>query len=301
MKCWRIKLRLTSPSGTPWQSDTVFGHLCWQVVYGALDMSIDDFLAPFRDGKPPFVLSDGLPEGYMPRPMFDLDFPEAKTVEDYARFKAWKKAKFITFADFLRICNGENPLDKPAGDPWMSTMTPHASIDRGSLSVSDEGGFYETVSHSLSDFEHLDVYFRAEGDWTDRVVALFEGMSMSGFGRDKSTGLGAFLVSRIEEVRDFDDVESPSGFVSISSVVPAVDDPTNARYRLRTKYGKLGEGVFSNPFKRPVLQMEPGAVFYTTGEVRPICGRLVEDIAPGMPEAVQNCYGLAVGFSLPKE
>ncbi|RME25745.1 MAG: hypothetical protein D6800_07265, partial [Candidatus Zixiibacteriota bacterium] len=81
-----------------------------------------------------------------------------------------------------------------------------------------------------------------------------------------------------------------------STMVPAPDDPPEAWFRLRTKYGKLGEHASANPFKRPLLQMEPGAVFKTGEALREFYGSLVTDIAPGAPHAVQNCYGLPVSW-----
>ena len=68
------------------------------------------------------------------------------------------------------------------------------------------------------------------------------------------------------------------------------------RWRLRVKRGFLGEhAVSGNPFKRPLVQFEPGAVFHAAGTaVGPYYGRLVSEIAPGMPAAVQNGYTFAV-------
>ncbi len=294
MDCYRIRLKLESPVGTPWHSDTLFGHLCWQVAYGSLDMEISEFLKPFKNGKPPFVLSDGFPEGCLPLPLVDLELPEASTVGEYSRFKVWKKARYVTFNDFVRICRKEQPIDKPLPHPWVSVMTPHASMDRATFTVSDDGGFFETQTDYPNMFDHIDVYVRAEDNWIDRIVTLLESLSQVGYGRDRTTGLGAFSLEGTEEITDFDSVNAANGAVSLSSMIPAENDPIEVRFRLRTKYGKLGEGLFENPFKKPLLQMEPGAVLECEDGFRPFYGSLIENIAPGRPEAVQNCYGLVV-------
>ncbi len=128
-----------------------------------------------------------------------------------------------------------------------------------------------------------------------RVRALFDHLSQSGFGRDKSQGLGAFAVSGIESWEDFGDGASATAFVSLSSFVPAMGDPVEGRWRLRVKRGYLGEHlVAGNPFKRPLVEFEPGAVFRIgSGKIAPFYGRLVGQIAPGLPSAVQ------CGFTLP--
>jgi len=122
-----------------------------------------------------------------------------------------------------------------------------------------------------------------------------------GFGRDRSTGAGAYEVVDCQPWDGFGDLPGASGFVSLSSYCPAKDDPTAGRWRIRLKYGKLGENAGGgNPFKRPLLQLEPGAIFLTD-KVRPYYGRVVSDIAPGMPQAIQNCYTLAVPCVLPPD
>ena len=66
-------------------------------------------------------------------------------------------------------------------------------------------------------------------------------------------------------------------------------------WSVNVKLGKLGEAAGTgNPFKRPLIQIKPGAVFRTGGRPTPFYGRVVKDIAPGMPDAVQICFTLAV-------
>ncbi|NLI15122.1 MAG: hypothetical protein GX409_02425 [candidate division Zixibacteria bacterium] len=103
----------------------------------------------------------------------------------------------------------------------------------------------------------------------------------------------------VEPFAKFGEINNPNGFVSLSSMTPAADDPIDARIKIRTKYGKLGEGIQTNPFKRPLIQIEPGAVFNTGSKPKEFYGRIVENIAPGNPEAVQNCYTLAVPCVIP--
>lgn len=296
MEDYRIRIRLKSPLGTPWQSDTIFGHLCWQVAYGVIDLDIKEFLDPFRRGQPPFVLSDGFPTGTLPRPQFGMVPGKAETGEQYAALKQRKKAAYFTVEDFIRVCHGKPPQGKPVDDPWHSVMTPHASLDRLTNTTGKRSGgdFYETESLYLEGYDGLDIYLRCESGWGAKVLDLFKAVAATGFGRDKSTGLGAFTVKDFEKYDGFTGFAGADGFVSLSSMVPAEADPADARYRLRAKYGKLGESSGQNPFKCPLLQMEPGAVFRADGKPKPYYGRLIEGIAPDKPEVVQNCYSVVV-------
>lgn len=301
MQDYCIKIKPLAPIGTPWQSDTIFGHLCWQVVFGAIDMDIETFLESFRDGHPPFVLSEAFPAGYLPRPMIYAPSPRVDTPEEYDRQKKKKKARYITKADFVHRCRGESPLDTFLPDPWRMVIRPHASPDRNSFSTDHEGGFFETEAIQLEHQDGLEIYIRTEPNWKERVLTLFQALEQVGFGRDKSTGLGAFRLGEMIPVEIFQAVDDGcNGFVNLSSMVPAKDDPREGWFRLRTKYGKLGEGVFGNPFKRPLLQIEPGAVFYAGGEIRPYYGRLVRDIAPGDSRVVQNGYAMTAPCRISK-
>jgi len=301
MKDYLIKIKLRSAIASPWHSDTIFGHLCWQVAFGALEMSIEEFLRPFREGRPPFVLSEGFPEGLLPIPLMKTKRPEATDRQTYRLMKKQKKSPYCSVDDFLKICRGETDTVEPQESPWRKIIMPHASIDRNTCTTGEkgEGGFYETESNYLDRYPPpadaiVDIYLRSEPEWKDKILSLFELLAKSGYGKDKAVGSGVIEIISIEPFEKFNRVANPNGFVSLSSMMPAADDPIEARIKTRTKYGKLGEGISANAFKKPLLQIEPGAVFYTGSKPKEFYGRIVENIAPGNPEAIQNCYTLAV-------
>jgi len=299
MKNYAVKLKLLSPTGTPWQSDTMMGHMAWQVAFGKCDLEIDEFLLLFNENEPPFVLSDGFPEGLLPRPLLPVlgASVEAGTLGEYEVSKQWQKAPYLTVEDFRAVCRGEKPKRDPELDPWLITETLHAMLDRNTGTTGGAGELFATESRVLrEDIEAVTFYLRVEEDWFDRAITLFHEVGKAGFGRDKSVGLGQFEVSDVKECDFFELFEGADGFVSLSSYVPAESDPLDGRWKLRIKRGKLGEhaGGQGNPFKKPIVQFEPGAVFRTGEKPKLWYGRAVKDIAPGMKEAVQVCYALAV-------
>jgi len=300
---YRFRLRLRAPLGTPMHADTLFGHLVWQVIYAEGPGEAAAFLEPFLGGRPPFVLSDAFPAGLLPRPLFPAALPadQSASRENYARMRKIGKAPFIPVEDFLQFAvNPEFDL-RPVASPWHTVKIPHAAIDRLTGTTTPGGQFYETEYLVLAPREGvetglLDLYVRAETDWADRVETLLRGVAASGFGRDRSTGLGAFEVTAREDIGGlFGEPAGRDGFISLSSWVPAAEDPTEGRWRLRVKRGFLGEGAGrGNPFKRALLQLEPGSVMRCGTPPAPWYGRMVRNIAPGMPEAVQYGFALAV-------
>jgi len=308
---YRLTLRLLSPLGSHLQSDTIFGHLCWQVAYGGWEGgTIDDFLAPFRAGDPPFVLSDGFPESLLPKPLcWRAPRQEEATREDYARRKQMDKGRFVSEADFGRICRGGAPQDEFVREAWEEAETLHAAIDRNTGTTSGEGNLFQTTAllarrsddpdPDLPLTSRVQLYARCQPGWIEVLEKLLRRMAQSGFGRDKSVGLGAFNVEKVEPYPGFEPPAGTNGFVVLSSYAPASGDPVEGYYRLRTKYGKLSEIVSSgNPWKRPLLQVEPGACFSTPGSPRPWYGRLIENIAPGDPRAVQCGFALAAAMKM---
>jgi len=294
---YRITIKPSGSIGTPWQSDTVFGHLIWLVAMQEGNKAVKNLLKPFLDSDPPFILSDGFPGDCMPSPLFDSDniASVVQSLEDYARYKKNKNSRFITADSFHRIRKENIIRSGFINEPYTTVETIHASLNRNTNSTGDEGQLFSTHDTFLKSYDIISIYVRCKRGEDIRIRELFERLSLTGYGRDKSTGTGAFKVINMESFDEFDTFKGANGFISLSTLVPAEDDPTEGRWRLRVKRGFLGEQAGNgNPFKRPLIQFEPGAVFKTVSTPNPWYGRMITDIAPGMSKAVQNCMTLAV-------
>lgn len=281
------------------QSDTIFGHLCWQAALAEGPRGAEEFLAPFLCGEPPLVLSDGFPAGLLPRPLLPRrGIAAAERRADYAARRRADKAPYVSVEDFLQFTRDTDAPVEPVEDPWQMVKTPHAAIDRrlDTTGGGDSGGrFYETESLALPDRGRLQVYLRCLAGWEERARDMLAAVSRSGFGRDKSQGCGAFAVESIEPWDAFGSHAEADAFISLSTLMPAAADPSDGRWRLRIKRGFLGEHAAGNPYKRPLVQLEPGAVFRTDAQgIRPFYGRMVRDVAPSMAAAVQFGYALPV-------
>lgn len=300
---YRLRLKLLSPLGTPMQSDTLFGHLAWQIARRDGPDAVAEFLAPFLAGAPPFILSDAFPAGLLPKPLFpSKGTPQDQPREIYAETKHRAKAPFLHAEDFINVAKGKAANPEPVPSPWRSIETPHAAIDRNTWTTTPGGQFFFTEAQVLtSGFDSLDLYIRAANGWAEKVTDLIRDMAPAGFGRDKSVGYGVFEVLDLVPWNGFGPIDRPDAFISLSTYMPAAADPVDGRWRVRVKRGCLGEMAGQgNPFKRPMIQFEPGAVFRTPGPPKPFYGRIVSGIAPGMPGAVQCALTLAVPARWPQ-
>jgi CRISPR-associated protein Csm4 len=300
---YRIDVRLLSPVGTPWHSDTIMGLLSWAVALGEGDAGVRGFLEPFLAGSPPFLVSDGFPYGRLPNPLIPIKTAQHyRTAEEASLAKKRKMASLLTTEDFDLVRRGERPYGEPLTSPWRQFQMLHAAIDRTTWSTSGQGNLFTTVTQALPDNHgRLSVFVRAQHGWIERVERLFGIIAQTGFGRDKSTGCGSFELERVvTQPRLFENFPGANGFISISSWTPLATDPVDGYWRLKIKRGKLGEGVGSdNPFKYPLIQFTAGSVFRTGHTPAPFYGRTIRNIAPGFGEAVQICYCLAVPCACP--
>lgn len=68
MRTYRITIEPLSSFITPMQSDTLFGHLAWAVAMTESADVLTDILDRYRQGRPPFLLTEAFPEGLLPVP-----------------------------------------------------------------------------------------------------------------------------------------------------------------------------------------------------------------------------------------
>ncbi len=312
MKTWRIQLNVPSGFITPWHADTMFGHLCWVAerhdgfsgFKGAAGL-----IELYRSGgTPPFILSDGFPGNWLPAPatlrtLFEpvSGIPAGK--DDYAVIKNAKKLRYLTEGQFQQFCLGHRfDLEKNDSKPLHSRVTLHNQIDRVSNTTGSDGsGLFEQQEQFVRD-SIISVYAHCAAGVEQDLQRLFELMAQSGYGKKRTSGKGAFTVAAFEPYHGFELPEGAAGngFVTLSHFVPAADDPSDGAWKVRVKYGKLGdEKTFcGNPFKKPLIMLQPGAVFKTATPPKQWYGKLVDNIS-FIPDdgLVQYGYGFAVSVN----
>jgi CRISPR-associated protein Csm4 len=294
MKTYRITLKIHGSIMTPFQADTLFGHLCWVTAYREGKEGLTEFLEPFMKGTPPFLVSDGFPQDLLPKPLSAESY-----VEDPEQRKKLKKADLVILKDFELLREGRDYMPDLPPTPYSVYLLPHNRIDRLTTSTSKEGGVFSLRQTFVPE---QNIYLKVISDgWKDRVTGLLQDLSRAGYGKKKSIGTGQFSVAGVTEFT-FRTISGADGFVSLSNFCPAEKDPTEGLYKTFVKYGKLGEefAFCGNPFKRPLVMMKAGSVFKVDGEPREYYGRIIhKGISPAKPEVVQYAYAFAVPVMYP--
>jgi CRISPR-associated protein Csm4 len=319
MLTYRATLRPRSATLTPWQADTLFGHLCWLILYEEGEAALNEFLDEYRGGEPPLLLSNGFPGDRLPRPMLpgrrlDPALGKGGQVKAMREAKAGKSVRWITPEEFLDLRRGE----------WVSLEPRPSLVDRhtvlknqinrltfGTTPVGEEesgGNLYNAEELAFVEVDGLrrvglnvSVYVKARDEaWANKARHWLKRLSRSGYGAKKAVGYGHFEMGDAdwEPFTAFDEPpEAANGFISLSNWVPARGDPTDGFYATMVKYGKLGEELArsDNPFKLPLIMLSAGSSFYYGGApVREWYGRLVAGVAPADKRVVQYGYAFAV-------
>lgn len=308
-------VRLTlEPRGawtTPWQADSLHGALAcmWARFRGTASLR-RDFLEPWMDNDPPFVLSDAFPEGSLPAPIvlpLFWDWPQE-------RRKEIKRCLWMTHDQFRDLQNGGQP-DIPHGGNGSSASVRHHvrmgnSVGRGPSSAgADSVRLFEVPYSTLSrSGRGLAVFARASRTGLALLLESMDMLGKIGFGADASVGHGAFQL-RGDPVPfpELDDVPGADGFVSLSTHQPASADPTDGYWRAFVKYGKLAPEFHDSGaiFKRPQVMLAPGSCFRTDAHPKPFYGNCVraddllsdrdrETLAVRGVHPVQAAFALAV-------
>ena len=300
MDYFKIKIKSSSPFLSPWQVDTIFGHLCWAVIREQGEEGFKEFIKPFLEGDPPFLISNGFPKDLLPIPLsaFQL-LPEKEE-------KLKKKLKKISFVDqktFEEIINAqtwEPSENKAPENPFSYFTTAHASISRLTNTTSEGGQFFEQEEYILKE-DYLTIYLKAKPGWDQLIDKLFKIIAQTGYGAKKSIGKGNIQYLGIEKF-NLPKIENPNGFVSISNFVPASNDPTKGLYKILVKYGKLGEELArsGNPFKKPLIMLEAGACFENNNGPKEFYGKMITDMDYINLGVVQYAFAFPIPIKMPE-
>ena len=306
MKTYLLKIKPQSSFLTPWYADTLFGSLCWVLYWREGEESFKNFLQEYKSGNPVFVLSDGLPENFLPAPAhLSLKKIPNPTVEDYQYLKKLKKINWLSLADFNLVRQGNLEIKPNEVKSFKPFVTLHSSINRFSGTTGEEGSLFELEEYVLNSeelhSEIISIYLKIKEGWEEKIFSLFKDLSLIGFGKKKSVGKGSFeIASELEPFNEFDNFNEANGFVSLSNFIPAKDDPTKGFYKIFVKYGKLG-GEFTfcgNPFKKPIIMINSGAVFYAKDDIKQFYGTIIEKVSLTKPEVLHYAYSFAVPIKI---
>jgi CRISPR-associated protein Csm4 len=296
MNTWRIRIRPLSPWASPWRSDTIFGAICWrwlELYPHNFQSIIDDFQ---NGGHPPFLLSDAWPDNLLPVPAHI--HLEAEAAGDR---KKWKPPLYVPESLFRRIAAGHDNSARGIVSNVVRRVTRvQTAIDRESGKAA-EGQLFETDCEYLDSGQGLLAVYLRTNRYLDSLVACFQALALTGYGKKSSTGLGQFeLLGEPESCEWLDTVPNANAFVALNHFVPAPTDPVDGLWRTHVTFPKFHSNSARNVFKGAIVMLTPGSVFRAGGaRPRPWYGSVIPVPQPEMPKAVHYalCFPTPVVWS----
>jgi CRISPR-associated protein Csm4 len=293
MRRYRIIFEVHSPLSTPLMGDTLFGHICWGIIFHEGERALSEFFQSYEDGNPILIISNGFPHDTLPKPLLK---PQSKreniNLEDYKNLKRLNKIQYIpkklffdkSFSFSFSNLISEIENIKKSGKPQVESMTIeriHTAINRLTGTV-EEGILFPTREWWFTFKENryltplIDVYVLSPEN-PDIVKRYISWGIENGYGADKSSGKGTLKIKEIES-SDFPDNGNIA--MSLGHFVPGPNDSiSNLRASTFTKYGRLGGlyALMKNPFKKPIIMYREGATFYTNDK-KEFVGCLLKDV-----------------------
>ena len=309
----RVTFSLGGPFATPWHADTIAGHLLWATLRmegtDMLRVLIDDAL----EGDPAFVISDGFPCDMLPFPVLPLPAPRPglsykerrEAFKQGWRLRELRRRGPVSREDFQRLVGGVLPDETEKGQSWLLERTVLKNqLSRLTGTTGEEGQLFSFRERWLNDRSpSVTVYALVREEDESLFRELVAEFARTGYGKRKSAGYGSIRSHSVESFCGFDVTGEPDGFVSLSTFVPAPDDPTDGQWEVLIKRGKLGEELAAghNPFKRPLIMLRAGATFRAAA-LREFYGTVVTGVAPDVaPEVVQWAFAYPVPVRFPAE
>ena len=284
MSLHRYILKPESAWGTPLRSDTLAGLLLYRLAEDEGEEALRAEISAFMDGRPPFVLSSAMPKDTVfapklpPRPRKGFaellekgafvgeNGKELSTFDALSLFKKYRKKRFLPLPVWQRHCENlsvANLFAEFCQNPGLWEMPTakrqqemHVTISRNS-STALEGGLF--VSHAYWPAEGMEYHIYAQTEDSFALLERLRRIGQLGFGRDASTGKGAFS---IEEDPGFVPPAKNLPHGLLVSMLSAPDmQGLDGWYAVEVKSGKAGQGISrGNPYKSPFLCVQEGAV-----------------------------------------
>jgi CRISPR type III-A-associated RAMP protein Csm4 len=143
-----------------------------------------------------------------------------------------------------------------------------------------EGKLFAKQDTFYAEGTELNIYI--EDTYLERKILseIFDFISKSGYGADKSVGCGAFEYDLLNGW-DLPEEKNPNAFINLSHYHPQKGDFNEGFYDMTTKFGKIGghwaSGVDGGPYKMPLLMVNPGSVFILDNH-KPFYGSLIPNV-----------------------
>jgi len=294
-----------------WSSDSLFAALVARLAALKGEQAVQDWLKPFLDGSPPFLLTSLFPFAgevrFFPVPLA-AQLPDGRSLPQGVKAKDLKKVQFVSENLYRQLLTGKSLLDvHPAhaeihggkiwltgeekqklppppqkGEPfrmWVIEKRPRVTVER----ATNASTLYHTgtVHFALG----CGLWFGVQ--WLDPAAdkALFaqllSDLGEAGVGAERSAGYGK---GKFEQKGTLELPDPEKMWTSLSRYLPRREEMPafsgeRAAWKVQTVAGWLDSPQKSGQRRRALNLIQEGATFSLPAGLQPPFGR-VEDVRP---------------------
>jgi len=277
---------------TPIKGDTLFGQMCWGIVHLYGSERLRTLLEGYTDGRPFLIVSDPFAPGYLPKPTM----PSALLGEDADKKKenrkrVWIRPEDAAKGDYLRAYTSDE-----IGFEIQRNISIHNSVN---YATSRTGRGFDPFALERLTYPPMEIYLLIdEARFTkEECEAVLKQVGEHGYGKKASSGHGRFGLNAFEKT-----VLKQTGhaFMALAPIVLEESDANRLYYDTFVRFGRHGaNNANANPFKKPVLMAQTGAVLqYTESSTRSFAGKGLNGVSPTHPETVHQGYAPLVAIGV---
>lgn len=310
MNTFHCNIRICSAFATPLVGDTLFGQLCWAARQRFGEAMLADLLEGYTTGKPFVVVGNPYPAEYLPRPSVPQYLLSRNTAADVRLRKQQKGLRWMPHSkaqtpidQWLEygLCNDQDVLATQGVDKNLALesqiLHQHNSLNRLTNTTGKGDGF--------APYSQSRIWYHPQLTWQITVILddtrlskeqcqqLLSDIGLTGYGRDASSGLGKFEVVSFETAAK--PAQTSNTYIALAPIAlcPQQWDADQSFYQTKVRFGRHGNvGVhLGNPFKKPVLLCEAGALLHSKDNApRLFAGLGLTGMSEVMPTAVHQGY-----------
>lgn len=253
MTLFKTMVTPQSNFATPLRGDTLFGQLCWAIRYVFGEEKLTYLLESY-EGEPFCVVSDGFAQNLFPKPSLPSALMKEGEDKKVSRKKIWMSLKALQEGDFTKAKTNDEVYGKNQEDKKGAVI--HNSINYQTFNTGDGFDPYGVNEYALNP---KDIYVLIDEKKLkkEELIKAFDLVSKMGYGQDSTVGKGRFEFSEFETV----EVKNSKTIMALSPFSPQGLTCKDIYCNPFTRFGKKGgDRANKNPFKKPLLLADTGAV-----------------------------------------
>ena len=294
---------------TPLAGDTLFGQCCWAIRHCFGAEKLTSLLTGYTENEPFMVISDAMPQGFLPRPTVPNDllgFENNTKLRKVQKAKKWLPESVLAkpLHEWAQTALTESEMLQTlnlSGHYCLSEAQDHNSLNRKTGTTGGDSGFAPFQRQTYWYHPDIKLSLMVELDTarlpTTKLLEALQWIGLHGYGKEASCGLGKFEIVLAQTQSNPATIKHPNAWLTLSPCAPQNLNwhPQRCYYQVLTRFGRHGDRAVHQKggvFKNPVLMAAAGAILTPTAvdHAQGFTGQGITGVSNTIDATVQQGY-----------